>query len=102
MSYMITSDTNLDLTCGAQFLAYNDMTGCYHWTASPAHAWTFATLRDANDTEKCAREGQLARTLADDLPAEPRAEVIPAMEQNADGEWSDGSWDTEDAQGNAL
>ena len=107
--YMITSDTNLDLTCGAMFLTYNDLTGCYGWTSSPGHAYVFPQLRDAEDTRRCANAGDLCRAHTSRgcgdctmLDATPRAEVIPAMVQNDDGEWSDGSWDTEDAQGNAL
>lgn len=96
--YMITSDTNLDLTCGATWLTYNDLTGCYGWTIHPAGATLFTRLRYAEDTVRLARVGELCSggTPSGDcirLQACPGAEVIPAMEQNADGEWSDGSWE---------
>lgn len=95
--YMITSDTNLDLTCGAQFLAYHATAGAYYWTSSPALAYRFSDLKTAEDAEHLARTGALPAStgmlqVRASLTAEPHAEVIPAMEQNADGEWSDGGW----------
>lgn len=101
--YMITSDTNLDITCGAQFLGYRapaegHASGSYFWTTNPAHAYTFSDLKTAEDVERIARTGELPASTGmlqvhASLAAEPHAEVIPAMEQNADGEWSDGEWE---------
>lgn len=103
MSYMITSDTNLDLTCGARFLTYNRSRAEFAWTTNPLHAWRIDRLADAEDHAAKARAGTLRMEPGTDAPeAMHRAEVIPAMEQTADGEWMDGTWDTEDAQGRAL
>lgn len=75
--FMVTNDGNLDLTCGAKFLARN-LDGSWSWTANPKGAWRFEDEANAQ-----------GMALTCDSPT---AAVIPAMVQNADGEWVDGEW----------
>ena len=94
--YMIVSDTALDLTCRVMFLRCDPTTGLFCWTADPAHAYRWDREAVAQTIVNKARAGALREIVrafsTTMLDARPRAEVIPAMEENADGEWVDGSW----------
>lgn len=92
---MITRDPNLDITCGAEFLSYDVTTIGWSWTGDPKRADVYTSDRVVEILVVKLRMGELASGRDGYLPAEPSAEIIPAMGQNADGEWVDGEWPAE-------